>query len=194
MRRSWATRGGALAYGVLLLIGYAIVDDRYAGVVPGWVITVGFVVLFLGGGFALQGWDQRRWSRMARTLGFEPLGDTATDDGFTASAYCGRMHGRPVTVDLEDRPRSLVTDKSVISTSYRARAAPTLVLQRVGAGGTGGSDLPPAVELSAPGFEGGSSVPTRRIRDSPAPSSPRPSGMPSKTRGSSSSSWSGTEL
>lgn len=149
VRRSWARRGGSLVAAVALLAGYQLLLlPVLPSGTPEWVSIAVLAVAWVTTGVGLQAFEARRWNRTARALDLEPSG-TELAGRFTRRPHTGRRRGRTVGLEFHDVPRSLVGDSTVVWTRHE-HAAPLLVVERAGAGGTGGSDLPPRVELDTP--------------------------------------------
>lgn len=147
MERKWAIR---LGMGGWIVLVYGIYYIQYTYVPDLVPRTIGMLAMFgltAAGLVAIGNWDKRRWRRMLRSLEFRPVTDETRIDGLSRTAFYGRFRGRDVYVDYQGAIGSRRNDDSLVVARHDAPITEPLIVQRLGAGGTGGGDLPPTVEF-----------------------------------------------
>lgn len=152
MRQNWLIVGGSVGWIALIYGGYTVVYDNIPGGIPDWA-SIGAVFTVIAAGLVAIGrWDRRRWGRALRSLQFEPVTEETRIDGVASSAFHGRIRGRDVYVGYNSAVGSTVNDESTVIARHDAEVETDLVIQRLGAGGTGGSDLPPSIDVDGDAF------------------------------------------
>lgn len=148
MYGSRTTQAGIAIWCLLVIGGANVVSGRYEIPLPEWA---GFAIVGLlcaVGGGALMGRDWLRWRRLAGSFGLTGSGSEAGGVPVPfLDAYRGTYEGRTVTLDYNS---GATINKTIVTAEHDATVEDPVIIERVGAGGTGSSDLPPEVEL----FEG----------------------------------------
>lgn len=149
-RKAWSIRGLTLLLAIALLALYAYVIKPHAPPsLPDWVPVVILVVLWIAGGIVLQLRDINLFNQMARQLGLARIPESEAHAELSPRAHRGRYRDRSVMVDLKIPQASKYARSRFFAKVENGRTTPRLVVQRKGGPGTGGKDLPPAVDMEA---------------------------------------------
>jgi hypothetical protein len=144
---------GAVAWFAVVIGGYGLLASQPGVDLPEWAGLVVVGALLVGGGLLLVGLDALRWRRLAHSYGLDRLGNAAVDTPYSVlQTYRGEYDGRTVTMDFQDAPDSVVLDKTVFAAQHDGAVDARVIIERDGAGGTGSSDLPPAVDIASESF------------------------------------------